>query len=492
MIKKIAYIVTAICVCVIICSCKKKLDNNDNTSTITSVEQTVTGIGGVVSLNAVADVTIDEATFDKTTKVILSKTNDPITDEDFDFTKGLFGIQNTIDYEIRINTGDEMPLKSMKVLVHVPEDFATNVNTDFGLQVFGQLYYQDENEALDNFEIIESKYSASAQTLEIKLPAYYFTNVRNTTKSFEAILKIATCSGPNLSVGKSTGDDKDGQFISCPTSSCTITSDFGPRKHPITHELNGFHSGTDFEASVGTPVLAATDGIVKEIRYQFSQQKGTGWGHFIRIEHTSGDKVYSTLYAHLSKTDISLNTHVTEGQVIGLSGESGGVTRPHLHFEYFIGSDLNDKSARVNPAKLIDTESPRLLSGVAKCLAVNDCNGKHGLGSSWNIVFNYKDPKNSITPDATLTFQDVEPYVNPSFSVQVGSLQANGGQVGSSVFCATFTESDYLKAKVYMTLANGKKTNAIYFVLKRPAGANKQNYATPQSNSLDRPGMINL
>ncbi|MEA5644693.1 M23 family metallopeptidase [Cutibacterium granulosum] len=87
-----------------------------------------------------------------------------------------------------------------------------------------------------------------------------------------------------------------------------------------------YHTGTDFVASCGTPVVAATSGIV-------GQPTGGSWaGNNIVIHHANGG---STLHAHLSSVDVHPGQAVKAGQHIGAVGETGRAFGCHLHYEYY-------------------------------------------------------------------------------------------------------------------------------------------------------------
>ncbi|WP_431962564.1 M23 family metallopeptidase [Actinacidiphila sp. bgisy160] len=87
---------------------------------------------------------------------------------------------------------------------------------------------------------------------------------------------------------------------------------------------SGHHTGVDFHASVGTPVHAVGAGTVVEAGW------GGSYGNNIVIRHADG--MY-TQYGHLSSLGVSVGQTVSAGQQIGLSGATGNVTGPHLHFE---------------------------------------------------------------------------------------------------------------------------------------------------------------
>ena len=101
------------------------------------------------------------------------------------------------------------------------------------------------------------------------------------------------------------------------------TSGFGWRRHPITGRQK-LHEGMDFSAPVGTPILAASGGIVTEARYV------TGYGKLVEITHGDG---LTTRYAHASSILVSLGDVVEKGQLIARVGATGRTTGAHLHFE---------------------------------------------------------------------------------------------------------------------------------------------------------------
>lgn len=96
------------------------------------------------------------------------------------------------------------------------------------------------------------------------------------------------------------------------------TDRFGPRGPR-------FHSGLDFPAPRGAPVLAAAPG-----RVTHAGRAAGGWGTLVVIDHGSGVR---TWYAHLSATRARVGQSVAAGTLVGLVGASGQATGPHLHFE---------------------------------------------------------------------------------------------------------------------------------------------------------------
>ena len=105
-----------------------------------------------------------------------------------------------------------------------------------------------------------------------------------------------------------------------------ITSNFGT-KRVYNGKLKSYHSGTDFRAKNGTPILASNSGVVKISQDRFYS------GNSIVIDHGQG--VYSC-YFHLSKINYKVGDVIKKGAVLGLSGDTGRVTGPHLHFSFRI------------------------------------------------------------------------------------------------------------------------------------------------------------
>ncbi|MDD3343797.1 MAG: M23 family metallopeptidase [Sulfurospirillaceae bacterium] len=106
----------------------------------------------------------------------------------------------------------------------------------------------------------------------------------------------------------------------------TITSDYGNARI-FNNTLQSYHSGTDFRASVGTPILASNDGVVVLSKTRYYA------GGSIVIDH--GEGIYSVYY-HLSSRSLHVGDHVKQGDVVGLSGATGRVTGPHLHFGFMV------------------------------------------------------------------------------------------------------------------------------------------------------------
>jgi murein DD-endopeptidase MepM/ murein hydrolase activator NlpD len=113
-----------------------------------------------------------------------------------------------------------------------------------------------------------------------------------------------------------------------PVDNRLITSDFGKRMDPVAGTFKKNHRGVDIRCDTGTPVFSSADGIVT-----YAKRHGRG-GLTIKIEH--GGEM-TTRYAHLNRALVKPGDRVRAGQKIALSGASGRVTGPHLHFEVWTG-----------------------------------------------------------------------------------------------------------------------------------------------------------
>lgn len=98
-----------------------------------------------------------------------------------------------------------------------------------------------------------------------------------------------------------------------------------------------FHPGVDFGTGIGTPVKAVSSGKVVGFDNTDAYPGCWAWGKWILVEHYNG---LSSLYAHLSSISVSVGQEVRSGQVIGLSGNSGISTGPHLHLSVYISQGV--------------------------------------------------------------------------------------------------------------------------------------------------------
>ncbi len=130
-----------------------------------------------------------------------------------------------------------------------------------------------------------------------------------------------------------------------------VSSHFNPkRRHPVTGRIKP-HNGTDFPLPIGTPVLAAGDGVVAKVEnHQYA-------GRYVVIEFSSR---YRARYLHLSKPLVRVGQRVSRGQAIALSGNTGRSTGPHLHYEFHVnGRPVDPMSAALPMMRLMSDKELR-------------------------------------------------------------------------------------------------------------------------------------
>ncbi len=113
-----------------------------------------------------------------------------------------------------------------------------------------------------------------------------------------------------------------------------MASGYGWRTDPFT-KARKFHYGMDFSAATGTPVYASGNGVVTR-----ADANSSGYGNHVRIDHGFN---YVSLYAHLSRYNVTKGQKVKRGDIIGFVGSTGRSVAPHLHYEIFKDGE------RINP-----------------------------------------------------------------------------------------------------------------------------------------------
>ncbi len=123
--------------------------------------------------------------------------------------------------------------------------------------------------------------------------------------------------------------------LGAPVSKTRITSEYGVRADPFTGESKN-HKGIDFAGKIGTELYTVSPGRI------ISAGERVGYGKTVEIDHGLG---FSTLYAHMSEINVKRGDWVHPGEVIGLAGNSGRSTGPHLHYEIrYNGRQFNPTS----------------------------------------------------------------------------------------------------------------------------------------------------
>ena len=142
-------------------------------------------------------------------------------------------------------------------------------------------------------------------------------------------------------------------LMKTPINGARLSSSFGKRKHPILG-FNKMHTGTDFAAPKGTPIMASGNGVITKARWC------GGGGNCVKIKHNSK---YQTVYAHLSKfaREIKKGVRVKQGQIIGYVGSTGLSTGPHLHYEVIEnGRKINSQKLKLPSGKILKGKNRKL------------------------------------------------------------------------------------------------------------------------------------
>lgn len=121
-------------------------------------------------------------------------------------------------------------------------------------------------------------------------------------------------------------------YLTSPMEFSRVTSGFKMRFHPILQKWRA-HLGVDYAAPTGTPVRSVGDGVVEFAGAQ------NGFGNVVYVKHRNS---HVTVYAHLSKINVSRGQGVSQGQNVGLVGSTGWATGPHLHFEFRVNGSHQD------------------------------------------------------------------------------------------------------------------------------------------------------
>ncbi len=149
----------------------------------------------------------------------------------------------------------------------------------------------------------------------------------------ESKLKVVTDVSKLPKIGKGV--------LQYPVANVTITQYFGntpfASKNPQVYNGGG-HNGIDLSVKVGSPIYAAAAGTVLGTGDTDTACSGVSYGRWVLIRHANG---LTTLYAHLSVIQVSAGQSVTTGEKIGLSGNTGYSTGPHLHFTVYASDSVH-------------------------------------------------------------------------------------------------------------------------------------------------------
>ena len=305
--------------------------------------------------------------FGKSSKLALGKKIDIIIEKGTEESNSIikFSIPITKSTTIEITKNEENKLTSKKIITKLykrktlAENIIKNnlyssaveakINPDTIIEfarIFGfEIDFQRDIRKNDYFKIIYEK---------------YFDEFGKFIKSGSILYAHMSVNGREISLYK-FGTDKDyGYFdingksvekalMKTPINGARLSSPFGMRKHPI-QGFNKMHTGTDFAAPMGTPIMASGTGTITRAKWC------GGGGNCIKIKHNS---TYETIYAHMKNfaKGIRVGKKVRQGQIIGYVGSTGMSTGPHLHYEVIVnGKKVNSQKLKLPSGKVLKNE----------------------------------------------------------------------------------------------------------------------------------------
>ncbi len=204
-------------------------------------------------------------------------------------------------------------------------DFQRDIWKGDSFQIIYEQFQNDDGTLIESGDIIFSKLNTQGKDLNL----YRFELKKKEIDYFDE-----------------NGKSMRKTLMKTPINGARLSSSFGKRKHPILG-FTKMHTGTDFAAPMGTPIMASGDGIVTRAQWC------GGGGNCVKIKHNS---VYQTIYAHMSKfgRGIKKGTRVKQGQIIGYVGSTGLSTGPHLHYEVIEnGRKINSQKLKLPSGKIL-------------------------------------------------------------------------------------------------------------------------------------------
>ena len=243
---------------------------------------------------------------------------------------------------IKTITYKEGIIKSSLYNAAIKNEIKPNTIIEFARLYGFQVDFQRDIWKNDSFQIIYEEFkNEEGLVIETGNIIYANLNVQNEDLKlykFEYEDKIDYFDENGKSIRKT--------LMKTPINGARLSSSFGKRKHPILG-FTKMHTGTDFAAPKGTPIMASGDGIIIK-----SSWCGGG-GNCVKIKHNS---VYQTVYAHMSKfgRGIKKGVRVKQGQIIGYVGSTGLSTGPHLHYEVIEnGKKINSQKLKLPSGKIL-------------------------------------------------------------------------------------------------------------------------------------------
>lgn len=235
-------------------------------------------------------------------------------------------IQNSLYLDAQaLGAPDKVIVQFSQIYAH-SVDFQRDIRSGDSFEMLFEIYKDHRGNTVKAGDLIYTSFSPRGKTADY----YLYTKSNGKEGYYDA-----------------KGKGAKRMLMRTPVSGARLSSRFGKRKHPILGYVKS-HSGVDFAAPRGTPIMAAGTGTIKRAG------RFGGYGNYVSIRHSDG---YSTAYAHMKKfaRGIRRGVRVRQGQIIGYVGTTGLSTGPHLHYE------VHKKGRKINPMSLSTLSGKPLL-----------------------------------------------------------------------------------------------------------------------------------
>lgn len=220
-------------------------------------------------------------------------------------------------------------------------DFQRQIKSGDTISVVTEKFYSEDGDFVHGGKVLYSSLNLSGNVHNI----YWFKDEKSGSSQYY--------SENGMSVKRN--------LLRTPINVARVSSGYGKRHHPVLGYTK-MHKGIDFAAPTGTPILAAGDGVIKEMGYRGA------YGNIIRIKHSAN---LTTAYAHASKfpSNLKVGSKVKQGQVVAFVGKTGRATGPHCHFEVIInGKNVNPMSVQTTPGVELKSKSLAMFNKHKKLL----------------------------------------------------------------------------------------------------------------------------
>jgi murein DD-endopeptidase MepM/ murein hydrolase activator NlpD len=213
-------------------------------------------------------------------------------------------------------------------------------------RIFGfEIDFQRDIRKNDYFQIVYDKFFDENGTF-VKSGSIYYAHMSVNGKE---ITLYRFGNDENYSYFDINGKSVEKALMKSPINGARLSSPFGMRKHPILG-YNKKHTGTDFAAPSGTPIMASGSGSIVSAKWC------GGGGNCVKIKHNS---TYTTIYAHMKNfaKGIKAGKKIRQGEIIGYVGSTGMSTGPHLHYEVRLnGKSVNSQTLKLPSGKILKGE----------------------------------------------------------------------------------------------------------------------------------------